>query len=88
MVTEEGLQPPEIHYMTPGKNGFIVAENDIAALREKILLLLRDDKLRAEFSQSAKEDIAKEASIEIMFSGFRDCVAALTTPGSKLYRKR
>jgi len=88
VVTEEGLQPPEIHYMTPGKNGFIVAENDITALREKILLLLRDDKLRAEFSQSAKEDIAKEASIEIMFSGFRDCVAALTTPGSKLYRKR
>jgi len=77
VVTEDGLQPPEIHYLTPGRNGFIVPENDIAALKEKLLLLLRDDALRAKLSQAAKEDIAREASIENMFRGFLDCATAL-----------
>jgi glycosyltransferase involved in cell wall biosynthesis len=88
VVTEDGLQPPEIHYLTEGRNGFVVPENDIAALKEKILLLLRDDKLHAEFSRAAKEDIAREASIETMFTGFRDCVTALTAPDSMLNKKR
>lgn len=77
VVTEAGLQPPEIHYLTPGRTGFIVAENDIDALRQKILLLLQDDALRAEFSAHAREDIRREASIEKMFSGFLDCVRSL-----------
>jgi glycosyltransferase involved in cell wall biosynthesis len=78
VVTEDGLQPPEIHYLTNGRNGFIVPENDLAQLKEKIVLLLRDDSLRAEFSQNAMEDIRRKASIENMFTGFRDCVTALT----------
>jgi glycosyltransferase involved in cell wall biosynthesis len=77
VVTEDGLQPPEIHYLTQGRNGFIVPENDVGALRDKLLLLLRDDTLRARFSQAARDDIARDASIENMFSGFRDCVRAL-----------
>lgn len=77
VVTEDGLQPPEIHYLTPGRNGFIVAENDIVALREKLLLLLRDDALRAAFSAAAREDIARDASIENMFHGFLECVTRL-----------
>jgi len=77
VVTEDGLQPPEIHYLIPGRNGYIVPENDLAALKEKILLLLRDDSLRAAFSKAAKEDIERHASIEIMFSGFYDCVRKL-----------
>jgi glycosyltransferase involved in cell wall biosynthesis len=85
VVTEDGLQPPEIHYLTDGVNGFIVPENDIVALKDKILLLLNDDKLRAEFSRSARDVIFREASIETMFSGFINCVTALTTPGSGLY---
>jgi glycosyltransferase involved in cell wall biosynthesis len=88
VVTEDGLQPPEIHYLTQGRNGFVVAENDIVALREKMLLLLRDDTLRANFSRAAQEDIARDASIERMFSGFWDCVHALTTPGSKLNKRQ
>lgn len=81
VVTEEGLQPPEIHYLTEGRNGFIVPENDIVGLREKILLLLQDDQLRAEFSRNARSDIQREASIEKMFHGFLDCVSALTSTG-------
>lgn len=77
VVTEDGLQPPEIHYLTEGRNGFVVPENDLGALRDKLLLLLRHDDLRAQFSQAAREDIARDASIENMFSGFRSCVQAL-----------
>jgi glycosyltransferase involved in cell wall biosynthesis len=88
VVTEDGLQPPEIHYMTHGRNGFVVPDGDIAALRARILQLLRDDDLRARFAQAAREDIAREASIERMFSGFRDCVTALTDPASPLCAPR
>jgi glycosyltransferase involved in cell wall biosynthesis len=82
VITEAGLQPPEIHYLTDGRNGFIVAENDVGDLRRKLLMLLRDDALRMEFSRAAREDIAREASIEIMFSGFLACVKFLTTKRS------
>ena len=88
VVTEAGLQPPEIHYLTEGRNGFVVPENDVAALEEKMLLLLRDDALRARFSAAAREDILRDASIERMFSGFRDCVVALTDPASPLCAAR
>ena len=84
VVTEAGLQPPEIHYLTEGRSGFVVPENDLAALKEKMLLLLRDDALRAQFSANAREDILRDASIERMFSGFKDCVTALTDPKSPL----
>jgi glycosyltransferase involved in cell wall biosynthesis len=77
VVTEDGLQPPEIHYLTEGRNGFVVPENDLVALKEKLLLLLRDDRKRAEFAQAAKHDIAIDASIERMFSGFLECVRKL-----------
>lgn len=78
VVTEDGLQPPEIHYLKNGRSGFVVAENDVAALREKTLLLLKDDVLRAEFSRNAREDILREASTETMFQGFFKCASALT----------
>jgi len=78
VVTEDGLQPPEIHYLKQGRSGFVVPENDVAALREKVLLLLKDEALRAEFSRHAREDILREASIETMFQGFWQCVSTLT----------
>jgi glycosyltransferase involved in cell wall biosynthesis len=79
VVTENGFQPPEIHYLTNGRSGFIVPENDVSALKEKLLLLLRDDTMRAEFSKAAKEDISRNASIEKMFGGFDLCVKELTS---------
>lgn len=83
VVTEEGLQPPEICYLSEGRNGFIVPENNIDELKKRIVLLLKNDTLRAEFSRNAREDILREASIEIMFKGFLDCVMALTASDSK-----
>jgi glycosyltransferase involved in cell wall biosynthesis len=77
VVTEEGKHPPEIGYLKPGRNGFIVPENDLAQLREKLFTLLDQDALREEFSQNAREDILQNASVEGMYRGFRDCVRFL-----------
>lgn len=74
VITEEGNHPPEIGYLKPGRNGFIVPENDLKTLGERIFQLLDDDKLRAEFSRNARQDILAEASTEGMFKGFNDCV--------------
>lgn len=73
MVTEKGLQPPEICYLEHGRNGFIVPENDTAELRERILLLADNDALRARFSANAREDVMRRASPEGMFQGFLNC---------------
>jgi glycosyltransferase involved in cell wall biosynthesis len=74
VVTEQCRQPPEIQYLKPGRNGFIVRENDLAELRGKMLYLLDNNAVRAEFSRHAREDILREASIEGMFQGFRQAV--------------
>jgi glycosyltransferase involved in cell wall biosynthesis len=78
VVTEEGEHPPEIAYLKPGRNGFIVPRNDLVSLRERIVFLLDHDDVRADFSKNARKDILEEASIERMFSGFKDCVQFLT----------
>jgi len=83
VVTEEGFQPPEIHNLVNGRNGFIVPEDDVEALKERLLRLIQDDGLREQFSRQAREDIVRDASIETMFQGFRDCLALLES-GKKL----
>lgn len=88
VVTEDGRQPPEIYNLVNGRNGFIVPENNVAELKQKLLLLLRDDALRAELSRNAREDILGEASIETMFSGFRDCLATFDSSDSVLCQRR
>jgi len=77
VVTEEGDHPPEVAYLKPGRNGFMVPANDLNAFKEKILLLLDRDDLRTDFAKRAKETILTEASIENMFSGFKDCAEFL-----------
>lgn len=79
VVTEEDDHPPEVFYLKPGRNGFVVPRNDLAALKERILFLLDNDDVRAEFSRHARQDILREASIEGMFSGFKQCVDYLSS---------
>ncbi|HVO63561.1 MAG TPA: glycosyltransferase [Terriglobales bacterium] len=74
MVTEHGKQPPEIEYLHDGENGFIVPEDDRRALRDRLLLLLDDDRERQRMSSNARRDILTHASIEGMFEGFLSCV--------------
>jgi len=77
VVTEEGKQPPEIHYLINGRNGFIVPENDLKKLKEKILYLLENDDIRRKFSENARNDILNNASIENMFKGFLSSIKEL-----------
>jgi glycosyltransferase involved in cell wall biosynthesis len=78
MVTEEGKQPPEIGYLKHGRNGFMVPENDLAALREQILFLADNDEVRTRFSACARKDIHAHGSIEGMFQGFLQAAEYLT----------
>jgi len=77
VVTEEGLQPPEIHYLRDGWNGYQVAENDIDALQGRIEHLLRNDEVRRTFSLNAKQGIEENGSIQNMFLGFKNCIESL-----------
>jgi len=83
MVTEHGKQPPEIDYLQDGRNGYIVPEDDVAALRERILFLANNDEERARLSGNARNDILSRASIEGMFSGFLACANFLTRERSR-----
>ena len=74
VVTEECNHPPEIGYLRHGRNGFIVPDGDLDGLQERLLYLLDNDRVRAEFSRHAREDILANASIEGMYSGFKSCV--------------
>ncbi len=78
IVTEAGSHPPEICYLQSGRNGFVVPENDIFALKEKILYLADNDTIRAEFSRNARADILANGSTENMFQGFLKCVEYVT----------
>ena len=79
VVTGDYRQPPEVHYIVNGRNGFIIPDNDISELKNKILYLLEDDHVRMEFSKNARKDILKNASIENMFMGFKNCLDSLIT---------
>lgn len=74
VVTEGGNQPPEIRLLKSGRNGFMVLEGDVAALKEKVLYLLDNDEVRSRFSEMASEDLHREASIEGMYQAFLTAV--------------
>jgi glycosyltransferase involved in cell wall biosynthesis len=78
MVTEEGNQPPEIEYLHNCENGFIVPEDDRAALKERLLFLMDNDEERRRMSANARASILSTASIEGMFHGFLSCVQHLS----------
>ena len=82
VVTEEGLQPPEINYLVQGRNGFIVPENNLDELKKKLLFLIENDETRREFSTNARRDILEQASTEIMFKGFKQCIDSLDKLGT------
>jgi glycosyltransferase involved in cell wall biosynthesis len=77
VLTEEGKQPPEVHNLVDGRNGFIVKENDVAALEEKLLFLFENDAERLRMGENARCDILENASIDRMFSGFFDNIKRL-----------
>ena len=48
----------------------MVPENNLEELKNKMLYLLDNEKVKSEFSRNAREDIDREASIEGMFQSF------------------
>jgi glycosyltransferase involved in cell wall biosynthesis len=77
VITEEGRQPPEIGYLEDGRNGFIVPEGDVGALRDRILFLVDNDAERKRLAANARFDILSKASTEGMFQGFLSCTEFL-----------
>jgi len=73
-VTEEGDESAEIMYLKNGVNGFIGPRGNIKELAQKLLLLIDNDALRAQFSRSARREIQENGSIEKMCAGFRDAL--------------
>jgi glycosyltransferase involved in cell wall biosynthesis len=74
VVTEDGLQPPEIHYLVDGRNGFIVPNNDVEELMKRIVFLLENDEKRNKMGRIAREDIVRNASVSRMFLGFKEII--------------
>jgi glycosyltransferase involved in cell wall biosynthesis len=88
VVTEHGKQPPEIEYLRDGENGFIVPEDDRAALRDRLLLLIDNDAERRRMSANARRDILAEASIGGMFDGFLSCVRYISRQPTAMPKMR
>lgn len=89
VITEEGHHPPEIAYLKPGRNGFIVPSGALSVFEQRMLEMLDHDELRAQFSRNAAVDIRTEASPEVMFQGFYQCVERIAgEPNHRSPRKR
>ena len=74
VITEDGLQPPEIYYLIDGHNGYIVKKDDLTELKKKIVFLLENDEIRKELGKKAKNYILRNASVSNMFIGFKECL--------------
>jgi len=74
LVTEEIDESPEIMYLRDGINGFIVPKGDVRKLAEKLNILMENDRLREEFSRSAKNEIMSNGHIDVMCKGFIDAL--------------
>jgi hypothetical protein len=55
-----------------------VPEDDIRALKEKIVYLIQNDDVRVEFGRNARNDILRNASPADMFGSFMDCINSLS----------
>jgi glycosyltransferase involved in cell wall biosynthesis len=73
ITVDHGL---EVHDIEDGENGFIVPMNDISALADKILLLIRDEELRNRMRNHARQTILHKVNIEKMINGFSSAIRA------------
>ena len=87
VITQEDDHPPEVFYLKSGRNGYIVPRNDLNEMKARLLSLLDNDLLHAEFSEHAREDILREASIEGMFLGFKNSVDYMKSKSGKRQAK-
>jgi glycosyltransferase involved in cell wall biosynthesis len=77
-ITEEGDESAEIMYLKDGRNGFFVPKGDSEELARKLLVLLDDDALRANFSSAARMEMAQSGHIDRLCEGFLDSILYVT----------
>ncbi|MGC8893091.1 MAG: glycosyltransferase family 4 protein, partial [Candidatus Saccharicenans sp.] len=77
LVTEDVDHGPEIMYFKDGVNGYMVPKGDVAALAEKLRLILNDQMLRDKLGQKAHEEIMTRGHINNLCEGFLDCLNSL-----------
>ena len=88
VLTEEDGQPPEFNYLVNNKNGYVVKNNDLSTLKEKVLYLFNNDNICSRFSKNAKEYIIENASVENMFNGFYESINKMDIElGKSKYRE-
>lgn len=75
ITTADSAHGPEIMYLKDGINGFMVAENDVSELADRLRLLLHDDALRQRMSAAARQEIQQNGSMDRMCEGFRQAIA-------------
>ena len=67
LITEDvSYHSPEIQYLKNNKNGFMVKENDLTDMADKIILLLQNEEKLKEMSFNCVETIKESASISFM----------------------
>jgi len=78
IVTEDGDESAEIMYLKDGVNGFVVPRGSIGEMAQKLKLLLGNDRLRRQFSEAAKREIAENANMDKLCAGFKDALCYVT----------
>lgn len=77
LVTEDVDHGPEIMYFKDGINGFMVPKGDVAALADKLNMLLNDEVLRERMGCNAQEEILTRGHINNLCAGFLNCLKSL-----------
>lgn len=75
VTVDHGL---EVHAIVNGKNGFIVAMDDVEALAKNIHSLLENEKLWNELHVNARRTILEKINITRMIEGFKGAIDAAT----------
>jgi 1,2-diacylglycerol 3-alpha-glucosyltransferase len=77
LITEDiSYHSPEIQYLKNGYNGFLVEENNIQQLADKIIELLSDETKRSSFAENALHTAQNEGSIENMVNSMNNALLA------------
>jgi len=85
LITEGTYESAEMMYLKDGENGFIVEWNNVEAMAQKVQLLVDNDDLRRKFSDAARQEVARNGSIDKLCSGFRDALLfALDRRGARI----
>ena len=76
VITEIGkAHGPELQFLKDKENGFLVAENDIPTLAEKVLFLMNNPLILKSMSEKAKETARKEAGIDSSIDAMNKAIA-------------